>query len=415
MNEDNKIISNYNTFLAKHDLPETFCLYPWTHVDFDESGDILSCCRGKNSFGDWKKSEFSSQEWSENISNLRDSIMSGKWHPNCSDCQKKESVGNQSLRHDLAIHAIRNIGIDAIENEIIPNIKEKNDDIRFVEIRPSNVCNLQCIHCNDKASSKWASFYKNNPKFVEENKIIPETSRFLSTSGFENVKDFLSGLTKLRTVHFCGGEPLYDKDALNYLKIIQNPQNVRLSYSTNGQTLPNQKIFKEWQKFEEVTLSISIDASGDQYDYFRYPGKWSTLVNNISFIKEYHPNIRINFHIPINIFTLFSIDMLVDLCEKYTIPVHYNTVHTPEQLSITVLPKELKDSLIKKFDDRLKNVKDAEILQSLKQLYLYINNYMYSADDYSSRKDSLTFYIFQLDKHRTVKILNSCPELLNYL
>ena len=120
-------------------------------------------------------------------------------------------------------------------------------------------------------------FLKQFPEFSQE--LDLETSKITnhSVSGFQNIKKLLENLTDLTTVHFCGGEPLYDKDALNYLNSIQNKKDVFLSYATNGQTFPNDKILQTWKEFKKVTLSISVDASDDQYDYFRYPCKWTTF------------------------------------------------------------------------------------------------------------------------------------------
>ena len=406
------VIENYKNFLKKHNLPDTFCLYPWMHIDFDESGKILSCCRGKHNYGDWKSKKLDIDEWSSNISKLKQSMMSGVWDSNCIDCKKKESVGNQSLRHDIAIHAMRHIGLETIENEIIPNIKEDSQSIKFVELRPSNICNLQCIHCNDNSSSKWASFFKNNPEFLENNKINPTSNKFLSKSGYENIKDFIGELDDLSTIQFSGGEPLYDKDALNYIKAIPNPENVHISYITNGQTLPSDEMISEWKSFKEIHLSISVDAFHDQYDYFRYPGKWDILISNIDILKSIS---NITVHIPINIFTLFSIGGFIDVCENNNIKVHYSTVHAPEHLSITVLPRELKDKLNDTFKSRIGKIRDNDIKRSFEQLYQYINNYMYSSDDFESQKENLITYTSQLDIYRDLTLEHCCPELFNFL
>lgn len=414
--DDRSIIERYNDFLKKANLPSTFCLYPWTHIDFDQSGDIMSCCRGNNNFGDWKNGEFSFDKWNENITQLRSSMMNDEWHSNCRDCYKKEQIGNRSLRHDIAIHAMNFVGLEELQNNVIPSIfknplSTNMDSIFFLEIRPSNVCNLQCIHCNEVASSKWNSFLKQFPEFSQE--LDLETSKITnhSISGFENIKNLLENLTNLTTVHFCGGEPLYDKDALNYLNSIQNKKNVFLSYATNGQTFPNDNILQIWKEFKKVTLSISVDASDDQYDYFRYPGKWTTFLKLVDDIRTNYPEIDVVFHVPINLFTLFSISEFIHTVEKYNVSVHFNTVHQPDEFSITALPLELKNKLMKDFSNCIK--KDTH--STVSELYEYINNYIYSSDDFENEKSRMIEHFFQLDKYRKTSIKDSCPELYKYL
>ena len=89
-------------------------------------------------------------------------------------------------------------------------------------------------------------------------------------------------------------------------------------------------------------------------------------------IRTNHPEIDVVFHVPINLFTLFSISEFIHTVEKYNVSVHFNTVHQPDEFSITALPLELKNKLMKDFSNCIK--KDTH--STVSELYEYINNYI---------------------------------------
>jgi hypothetical protein len=112
---------------------------------------------------------------------------------------------------------------------------------------------------------------------------------------FQQDNDILSKLdvSKVKKIHFNGGEPFLNLQQLDFLKQLDEQdvlKNVFISYNTNGSIFPDSRIIKYWKKSRLVKLFFSIDATESAFEYIRWPGKWTQVSNNIQKMKDTLPN-----------------------------------------------------------------------------------------------------------------------------
>ena len=146
-NKDGIIGELHRRFLDKHELPSTFCFAPYVNVDLDQSGNIRPCFRSSDQgLGDWKTKNII-DEYNNEFKDLRKKLFTGKQHHNCSQCYSREMADLLILRKFT--ETVRTSGIDV--NKMVSDIKENPysldpENLLSVEIRVSNICNLECIN-----------------------------------------------------------------------------------------------------------------------------------------------------------------------------------------------------------------------------------------------------------------------------
>lgn len=133
-----------------------------------------------------------------------------------------------------------------------------------LEIRPTNRCNLNCLHC-------WR---QTHPKRAYENELPPERIVELIREGTS------LGVKKVELVG--GGEPTFDRSAaMGYVREIKR-QGMYGDLVTNG-TLFTEEMVREMVEFGWDRIMFSIDgANADTHDYIRgRKGVFEKAVRNI--------------------------------------------------------------------------------------------------------------------------------------
>jgi sulfatase maturation enzyme AslB (radical SAM superfamily) len=99
-------------------------------------------------------------------------------------------------------------------------------------------------------------------------------------------------------IGFSGGEPLYHLQHYQFLeKLINSPyvdtKSISLFYNTNLSMIQ----FKDydlqnlWDKFKSIYIVVSLDGTGDLFNYFRERGDYDTVINNIESLAAKSTNI----------------------------------------------------------------------------------------------------------------------------
>lgn len=168
--------------------------------------------------------------------------------------------------------------------------KQKNstNNLQFLDIKNSNICNAKCRICGPHHSHLWAM--ENN----DENPIR-------HTAITEYIDDLIT--LDLLEIYFTGGEPLILEDhytLLNKIVDIGISNTVHLRYSSNLSTLKykNIDIFGLWKQFKSVLVNASAEGIGDVYnnmrsglDWERFETNLHTLVkNDIAFVLAFTLN-----------------------------------------------------------------------------------------------------------------------------
>lgn len=135
-------------------------------------------------------------------------------------------------------------------------------------------CNLRCIICGPTVSSAWKEELK-----------IPLIERKNVCNDYWSKLD----LSKLKFIHFSGGEPLLSKEHIEFLNAIPIKSQVQLNYNTNGTILPTSKVLDLWAQFKLVQIDFSIDDICDRFEYQRYPAKWDQVTKNLQWYIDNSP------------------------------------------------------------------------------------------------------------------------------
>jgi pyruvate-formate lyase-activating enzyme len=173
---------------------------------------------------------------------------------------------------------------------------------------------------------------------------------------FEKNKKILEDISPhIRILNVTGGEPLINNDFLNYCKYLidqDHAKNINLAFHTNLTVLP-EKFVELWNKFKGVTVKISIDAVGDDYEYIRYPGKWSVVDKNIkelANISKESSNIGIETHAVFSSFNAHAIPALIEYMSQFdskTFNSFPNTIqiHNPISANPQCIPTYAKNKI----------------------------------------------------------------------
>jgi len=137
-----------------------------------------------------------------------------------------------------------------------------------------DTCNLRCVICGPDNSSAWA-----------KELALPLLERHRSSNTVWKTLD----LSKLKYIHFNGGEPLLSKEHVEFLEAIPAKDQVHINYNTNGTVLPSKKLLELWARFRLVQLDFSIDDIGDRFEYQRFPASWTEVTRNLQWYIDTSP------------------------------------------------------------------------------------------------------------------------------
>ena len=240
---------------------------------------------------------FNSPEYRE----WRLDLINGKKNKLCSSCWEQEAMGAVSTR--MSTNEIWSDHIDSYLSKVQEDgYIEPN--FLFLDLRPSNICNLKCRTCSSDFSSRWIEEEnKFNDKFDLE---MPK-----GTIRVTNLNFPIETLTNLNKIYFAGGEPLYMDSMYEFIERIPNKENVQLFFQTNFMYTKYKgvSIFDSLIDFNKVTYNISIDGVGDLVEYIRTGFKWSKFISNMNELLEmekFSPNkFDHNFQFTYSIFNCF--------------------------------------------------------------------------------------------------------------
>lgn len=248
----------------------------------------------------------------EKIIELENNLLHGyseKTKKYCRRCEYAEQKNNISLRLST------------------PKLSNKRE-IKKIQFKLSNKCQLACVHCGPIYSSTWAKLNNLTPHVISGNII---TTEFL--------KEFEGLFPNVDYLKFTGGEPFLDPDHWKLLQHLKpfSKSHCTLEYITNGQTLPK---FELWEGFKQVNCTVSIDGFNETYEWFRRGSSWEILNSNIETLKQ-HTNLAVSFSV-----TPYTIQDYFEAKEFYSaFPFYPNQVVIPAYCSFVKFPKSLLSQL----------------------------------------------------------------------
>jgi MoaA/NifB/PqqE/SkfB family radical SAM enzyme len=398
---------------------DTFCVLPFMHAAVNPGGGFRVCCNSNPANNKVLKDDGSGKAYrifkddinemwnSKWMQDIRQEFIDGKRPETCQRCFREEDAGIRSPRIGYNEKWLKN---DIKVEKQIPL------DIRYVDLRLGNLCNLKCRMCNPWSSSKWVKDWN---QIVHTAELAPNEP--LSKENFEYMEimqqwpdrkqtglNFVEIASTIEEIYLTGGEPtLATSQYALFDYCIENElaSNIKLKYNTNLTNIP-QKMVDYWHHFKGVQLNTSIDATGARDRYIRYPSSWAKVEENFDKLNAM-PNVDIQIHCTVQALNMCAMSELFDWAEHKGVPnkdIYLNILNHPESMNIRVLPETLKHLAQKRLQPYLDIPKVADTIK-----------YMWAEDWHEKRWKEFVDFNMKADELQKGNLLDVCPEFKSYV
>ena len=332
------------------DWPEEACLAPLTSYLVGTSGKYRPCCwfteKLDPNHARAAEQKLTLQEYREQILfPMYEEMKKGKYPDACKRCALpgfKRSQNYERFRPDVG--------------QI-----EKTKEVRYIDLRFSNLCNLGCVMCNTGSSNQFN-------KQADQGKYMPESVYWMGPKTrrskhytWTNNKKVMTELYKhLETathIYLTGGEPSINPDVIKMMEYCRDKgfnKRIKLEFNTNC-TNANDKFVDLLHSFT-TQLMFSIDAVGELGEAIRYPSKWDYVQKAVwEMISRGGPRAKFTWAPSIHVYNFFKLHELVAYFKKIEkqwldkdINTNWNVIFQPYYQNVNNIPKDLFEEYIHK-------------------------------------------------------------------
>jgi len=406
------------TEALREQVPDNFCLYPFTHFQLDPDGRARPCCKYKVGSSNWqhdvpKLPEVNIEElWEQKeFQDLRDQFLRNERPSGCKACWDEEEAGITSMRLTR-----ENAGKQhpfATFFHHIPRLYPKTLDLKL-----SNLCNLKCRICTPFLSSQWIKEIKElNITDMGDISLYTKNSKEKFSENPDNAEILKKWAPTIDYLEFYGGEPLMQQEhdaILEIMNVHGNPTTTGLYYNTNS-TICNERLFEIWKPFRQVVINFSIDDIEERFEYQRFNANWKESLAHITqyqeYSKKYGVNMDLRLYVTVGILNVYYLKEFFDRVSNLNVSITLNLVHYPHHYSIVNLPTPVKD-IIK---EKLLTISHTNIIHYMSLKIENIINFMYN----NECNDDLLALFFaktqQHDEYRGESFKDTFPELYDLL
>lgn len=383
---------------------KTFCIQPFLNVTTRISGQHNVCCnitKINESNVNCSPISFFNSDY---VKKMRQTLLEGKTWNDCSTCYYMEQQGQISHREHYNRYYYLKDTFDYEYN--LKKLKlDKLKNPKYYEIHIGNLCNLKCLTCNEKDSSKFHAENKilNISEFPNEN-----FSSFSSTK-----KDYIfHAITNdLQFLDIRGGETLLVPEIKKILFDLaeEKTKNITLKIQTNGTIIPDDEWLTIFKKFKNTKVNISVDAYKQKNYYIRFPAEWNNICETINVLEKNNVKFIIN-----TVLSNLNLLVLPELLQWISDNKYLNYLYVlkdPMYYRYTNLPPKL-------FAKSIEQLKNSSFTFMNKDTYTVIKSLINSLEtehqDYKKNWKTFTNMIKMRDKIRNNSILDVIPELKQY-
>lgn len=230
----------------------------------------------------------------------------------------------QDLRNGVGCAACKIPG-DSYKRAFDLFLADGDFKLKVLDIRNSNLCNMECVFCGPEYSSKWTDRLGYNEKF--------------------RATDFDVNLDTVERIYFAGGEPMLNKKHWQILEQVPMPDSVSLLYSTNLSYVDG--IGEYWKKFRDVQLNISIDGIDDFAEQIRPGTNWKKIEENLNTILKLKETMDINITVSttVSLLNIWYLEDIKNWAEKNCLEWECVGLTDPNFFSLKALPQELVEKI----------------------------------------------------------------------
>jgi hypothetical protein len=273
---------------------KSFCIFPFIEL-LAFNGNTNVCCRSKKTVT--KLANLENFQTDPHYVAIRNKMIAGELLPDhCSSCYQLEDQGILSARIQETVEWSNRLGLTSLDD------LSKIESPVYYEVRPSNICNLQCRMCSPDLSHLIAREYK-------KIKIIKKDYSELEYTNF----DFIE-FTNLKKLLVSGGEPMAMIEFYDFLDrcIDNNQTDFELLINTNGTKLSD-RVKAQLKKFSTVSFIVSIDGYQEINHYIRWPSDWNNIVSNTEYLCKNH---AVTFNITVSIYNILTLSDLISFLSQ---------------------------------------------------------------------------------------------------
>jgi MoaA/NifB/PqqE/SkfB family radical SAM enzyme len=412
---------------------ETFCVLPWVHAATLTDGSVKLCCVSGGGSGVNLNEATLADYWnSEYVRDARRRMLAGQKVKACQHCYWQEAEGRTS--HRVVENSVwrQQCGEGAISELIGRTAADGTLDapLQYIDLRLGNTCNMQCVMCQPRESSRWLPLARRLRNLSEDRGLAAEWSFkagvdrgrlewYRNTAFWSDLKSLLP---HVREIVFAGGEPLLIKPQADFVAVCcetGEAEHIRLRYHTNGTVFP-EKMVPYWERFDHVHFMVSIDGIGEVADYVRHPSDWEQIAANVRRFDGLGQNTLTSFHSTVHALNVFRLPEVLEWADTGGLRnrsrfssiqnfVGIGFVHYPAYQDIRVLPADFKHLVTARLADYIEARPAGERVDELTSILALMN-----AEDRSELMPQLIEYTTMLDRARGSNVLETFPELARY-
>lgn len=321
---------------------KSFCPLPWTGFIVQQNGNVKNCILAEEILGNLDDTDIESILKNKKNINIKHQMLLDKKPKSCIGCHRLEKDKNSLDIVSQRLYYIKEL--KSVDNTLYDNLD--NFDLHTVDIRWTNQCNQACVYCGAHNSTLW------------EKELGP--AKIMKSKSKEKLRSFIfKNIAKLKNVYLAGGEPTLMNENIEFLEmlLLKNPK-VNLRVNTNLSNT-NTKVSKLIKRFDNVHWTVSVESTGEVYDYIRYGGDWKNFCTNLKDIQSLHTH-KISFnmlHLCLNHLEIFNcVDFLKNLGFEDNAFI-VGPLYTPKYYNILNLNDELIQQIKNKINQEIKTAK----------------------------------------------------------
>ena len=357
-------------------LPSKACAYPFKAAMLAHGMPATPCCRFHERF-------LSEDDNNHAFKDIRETMMTGEWHPGCYKCKSDEDTKGHSMRTEA----------DEFFDDFTDSVQ-----LEYLEITVGRLCNLACVGCGPEYSHTW-------DKDAIAIKLVPQETidHFVKHREYDLDSLDMGKLSHLNNLKITGGEPFLHQQFLRFIERLVDSgiaENVEIEIFTNCTYWPAKMNLDYLLKFKKLTITTSIDAHGELDDILRYPSDF----NKIESILKQWVELR-NKYDKVEVFVACTVGVLngPNLLEfmkwarlEIKVPVILQTIYEPHWLSITHQTDTFKDNLKALVNEQYKDAPE-KVMKAHKLLVSLCKHN--DAEDNSEKYVGQMETLFNLRKH----------------
>jgi len=382
--------------MKKYIKNKSLCPLPFAGLYIEPSGDVKCCSISKQTLGNIHTQSIEDLINGDTVKSIRRDMLDEKFPSNCTECYAKEK-NYKTINFNQISNRLYHIG--KLGTSPIKLYKDENNfELQQLDVRWRNTCNGACVYCGPELSSRWA---------VELN----DTKRMTKQAMNKSIEYVYDHIDTVKTLYLCGGEPMMMKENIKLVKIIADTKpDLDIRINTNLSNLDN-PVYETIKDLPNVHWILSAEASENQFEYIRYPLRWTTFINNLKIIQKLPHKISINMSW--NILNAFGIFEFIDLMIENDVHKNsfvMNPVRDPAYYDILNLPEDVIDVIKKEATKRYGRLNDPFMLK-----YSYEAIIKHCNEPIMHKQQELKQQLEILDARRSLDSKKVFPELYERL